>query len=373
MGGGPRVARVILLIVLSGSLAVRVIGVLASPTTSHGTDLVISFISIALLFALQVHICSARAAHWAPRRRGAMLLVEALATYLPLFILGREWTGGMAGFLAGSVLLLLSGWRAWALFVAILVSVLATPLILGLGSYCAAYLVMLTLNTGLVIFAVARLAVGTECRSAARCERGELAIMSERTRLARDLHDLLGYSLCSITLKAELAKRLLDDQPGQARAEITDVVETARQALADVRLLSSGYRNFSLAKEASSVASLLSARGIEARIELRCGPLDKTVDTVLATVLREAVTNTLRHSSAQTCSVEACQNGETVRLCVSNDGVQRAAMAGQDGSGLENMAVRLEAIGGRLTAGVTEHGWFSVLAEAPGTTHADRG
>jgi two-component system sensor histidine kinase DesK len=360
------------MIVLCGFLAVTIIGVLTSPAASYGFDLLICLISSALLLALQAHICSAAAAQWPPGRRRVMLLAQALATYLPLLMLGKEWNGGMAGFLAGSVLLLMSGWRAWALFAAVVASVLVASLILGLGSYYAAYLVMFTLNTGLVVFALTRLALTNGCVPGARCDAGDLAIVKERMRFARDLHDLLGYSLCSITLKAELARRVMADQPGQARAEIADIVDTARQSLADVRLLSSSYRSFSLTKEANSVASLLSARGIEARVELRCGPLDETVDTVLATVLREAVTNALRHSSARTCSVEACQYGETVQLRVSNDGVQGVDPAGCAGSGLENLAVRLEAIGGRLTAGVTNHGWFSVLAEAPGTADRDR-
>jgi two-component system, NarL family, sensor histidine kinase DesK len=367
--GGPRLARAILKAVLCGFLAMTVIGTLMSPADSPRVDLVVSLVSIALLFALQMHNCSAAAVQWTSRRRRLMLMTQALVTYLPLVMVGKAWAGGMPGFLAGSALLLLSGWRAWALFAAVVASALAVPLILGLGSHYAAYLVILAFNTGLAIFALTWFARIPRCDPAVHCRPGQLAVVRERMRFARDLHDLLGYSLCSITLKAELARRVLADQPGQASAEITDVIDTARQALADVRLLSSSYRSFSLAKEASSVASLLSARGIEARVELRCGPLDETVDTVLATVLREAVTNALRHSSARTCSVEACQRGETVRLRVANDGVQRAAVggAGRNGCGLDNMAARLEAIGGRLTAGVTNHGWFSVLAEAPGT------
>src|SRR5205085_9522765 len=167
-----------------------------------------------------------------------------------------------------------------------------------------------------------------------------------------------------ITLKAELIRRLVGSQPARARDELAEVLDIARQALADTRLVASGYRNISLSKEASSVTALLAAAGIDARVEINCGALDETVDTVLATVLREAVTNMLRHSAAQNCTIEAGQDGENIRLRVVNDGVPRSPASDGHQGGLENLTARLEAIGGRLTVRVCE-GRFDLLAEAP--------
>jgi two-component system sensor histidine kinase DesK len=184
-------------------------------------------------------------------------------------------------------------------------------------------------------------------------------------RFARDLHDLLGYSLSAITLKAELTRRLVGSNPARARDEIAEVIDIARQALADVRDVSGGYRNMSLAKEASSVTSLLSAAGIDVRVEVDHGALGEHIDTVLATVLREAVTNMLRHSTTQRCRIQASQAGETVRLEVINDGVPRSARSHRPGGGLENLNARVRAAGGSLTVRTTPEGTFELVAEAP--------
>lgn len=106
--GGPRLARAILLVVLCGFLAVQVIDLLTSPIESHGHELTVGFVSVALVFALQLVNSSANAPQWPLWQRLGMLGAQALVTYVPLVVLGREWAG-MAGFLAGSVLLLLPG------------------------------------------------------------------------------------------------------------------------------------------------------------------------------------------------------------------------------------------------------------------------
>jgi two-component system sensor histidine kinase DesK len=326
--------------------------------------LAVGFASIALVFVLQVLNSSPDAARWRWRRRAAMLFAQAAVTYLPLLVLGREW-GGMAGFLAGSVLLLIPGWPAWVLFTGIASSMLITPLLLGLSAQFTAYLMISTIDIGLVVFGLSRLSLVIDYLKATRGDLAQLAVIRERMRFARDLHDLLGYSLSAITLKAELTRRLVTSNPGRARDEVAEVLDIARQALADVRQVASGYRNMSLAKEVSAVASLLSAAGIAVQVEVTCGALEEKVDTVLATVLREAVTNTLRHSTARNCSIEAGQAGQTIRLQVINDGVSHPAAAGRQGGGLGNLTARLQEIGGRLTAGVRPDGRFGLLAEAP--------
>ncbi len=85
--------------------------------------------------------------------------------------------------------------------------------------------------------------------TAARKEFAELAVQEERNRFARDLHDILGHSLTVITVKAELAGRLIEANPERAAAEVADVEQLARAALADVRAAVAGYRELSLAGE----------------------------------------------------------------------------------------------------------------------------
>jgi two-component system, NarL family, sensor histidine kinase DesK len=360
--GGPRLARSIVLAVLCSYAAVQVIDALTSPLPAGGALLAVDVTCLVLLFAMTASITSAAAERWPLRRRLAMLLAEALVTYVPMIVLFREWAD-LAGFFAGSALLLLSGWVAWILFAAAIGSMLVIPLAMHFAPYDTAYLALSTLVLGLVVFGLARLSLLIRYIQATRGELAQLAVMKERTRFARDLHDLLGYSLSAITLKAELTRRLVDSNPARARDELAEVIDIARQAQADTRLVASGYRNISLAKEASSVAALLAEAGINARVDITCGALDETVDTVLATVLREAVTNVLRHSAAQKCLIDASQVGETVRLRVVNDGVPRPTPSGGHHGGIENLTSRLETIGGRLTTEIRD-GRFYLMAEA---------
>jgi two-component system sensor histidine kinase DesK len=354
-----RLARVILLTVLCGFGAVEVIDVLSGPG-SPGRVTAVGISSVCVLLILQVFISSQAAVDWPMPRRVGMLLAQALVTYLPLLVLGSQW-GGMAGWLGGSILLLVPGLIAWVLFTAVILSMLVGSLVAGLDAYSVAYLTVASLDIGLVVFGLSRLAQIISYLKATRTELAQLAVIRERVRIARDLHDLLGYSLSAITLKAELTRRLVNSNPAQARDELVELLDVARQALADVRMVASGYRNMSLSKEAAAVLPLLSTAGIAARVEIDCGPLDERVDTVLATVLREAVTNMLRHSTAQNCTVEASRAHDAVRLQVTNDGAPPSAASHREGGGLENLDLRLAAVGGKLS--VSRHdGRFDVLA-----------
>ena len=362
--GGARAARLILFAVLGGYATVEGFIIANSPALSDSPGkLTLAYTALAAILILQVFNSSFAAARWPAWRRWVMLAAQAAATYVPLLFIGKEWVD-LAGFLAGSLLLLVPGLVGWALFGAVVVgSGIYTPA-LGLGGYWIPAIMTATVVTGLFVYGLSRLSLVIRYLRAARGELAQLAIIRERERFARDLHDLLGYSLSAITLKAELARRLVSANPGRSRDELAELLDVARQALADVRAVSSGYRNISLGKEAASVASLLVAAGIEIRVEINCGPLDEPVDTVLATVVRESVTNMLRHSQARACSIEARHEGEVVQLRMLNDGVPRDAATGRRGGGLENLAARLDAIGGRLT--VTIHdGQFDLLAEAP--------
>jgi two-component system, NarL family, sensor histidine kinase DesK len=358
---GVRTARMVLLGVLCGYAVVEAFNFAGLPVDRQAGNLAVAYSVMAVMFVGEAFISSASAARWPRWFRWAMLAVMAASAYVPLLVIGASWIG-LAGFLAGAVLLLVPGWAAWALYAAVVASVPAICVGYGLDAYIVAYAAVSALAVGLFVFGLSRLSQIIRYVHAARGELAQLAVVRERVRFARDLHDLLGYSLSAITLKAELARRLVPVNPGRSRDEIAELLDIARQALADVRTVSSGYRNISLSKEAASVASLLTTAGIDARVEINCGPLDERVDTVLATVVRESVTNMLRHSQARFCSIEARQAGEAIVLRMLNDGVPRGAATGRRGGGLENLAARLEAIGGQLT--VTIHdGQFDLLAE----------
>lgn len=331
----------------------------------HGTLLLASVAGLIVVFAMQVLHSTMDVRSWTPPMRALTLSVQALATYLPFLWLGRVW-GGMAGFLAGSVLLVVPGRLGWLLFAAVVLSVLVPPMLGEMDLVDITYLTVSTMLTGVIIHSLRRLATLIAEVQRTRGELASMAVTNERLRIARDLHDLLGYSLSAITLKTELIYRLLPGQSERARGEVAEMLEIARQALADVRAVARNYRDMSLTEEAASAASILSSAEVEVDMDLSCGPMEREVDTIMATVLREAVTNILRHSKAQHCAINAVRVADRVRLTVTNDGVD--PLPGEqvsDGSGLGNLSARLEALGGRLTAGISEDGRFGLMAEAP--------
>ena len=172
-----------------------------------------------------------------------------------------------------------------------------------------------------------------------------LAKVAERERIARDLHDLLGHTLSLITLKAELARKLVDRDPQRAKQEMLDVEQTSRAALADVREAISGYRGEGIAAELVRARKTLETAGITVDCEFDKLPLSSAQETVLALALREAVTNVVRHAQAQRCSVRLQRENDQCTLEIADNG--RGADT-PEGNGLRGMRERLESIGGSL-------------------------
>ncbi|MEU4397227.1 sensor histidine kinase [Micromonospora orduensis] len=355
--GLPKVMRLRLMI-LAGLLAVQVSVAMAAPMAARQlTGCLATVVALAVPQAL-LFLRAARSSRWL---RMGVLALQGLATYLPLVTAGVVWPG-MGGFLAASVLLVVPGPAAWALFGAVVVSLFAAASALGSGLRGAAVTAVASLAIGLTMFGSCRLTDMLRQAHGRHAEQAQLAVVRERLRFARDLHDLLGYSLAAITLRTELARRLMSNDPVSADNELRDVVATAREACADVRQVADGYRNISLAQEVASAAALLDRADVVVHVEMNCGMLPDKVDSVLAMILRELITNVLRHSSARNCWIIAEQTDEDVTLSVTNDGVPRTAATHRDGGGLENLAFRLEAVGGTLSATVRDNGRFHVLA-----------
>jgi two-component system sensor histidine kinase DesK len=171
-----------------------------------------------------------------------------------------------------------------------------------------------------------------------------LAVSAERERIGRDLHDILGHSLTAISIKSGLAGRLIEHDPAAARAEMADIEEIARQALADVRSTATGYHEVRVASEIASARSVLMAAGIEARVPSAIDPLPPEVSELFGYVIREAVTNVVRHSGATWCVVTV----DAEAVTVSDDGRGCAKPGSCSGSGLQGLAHRLGAAGGSL-------------------------
>ena len=161
-------------------------------------------------------------------------------------------------------------------------------------------------------------------------ENRRLAVTEERSRFARDLHDILGHSLTVITVKAELAGKLLDVDPDRARAELADLERLSRDALADVRRAVAGIREPSLPGELAQARSALEAAGIDARLPQGTEMVPTHARELFAWAVREGVTNVIRHSDARRCTIELAAD----RVDVRDDGA--AALwsgAERDGTG----------------------------------------
>ncbi|MFD2333648.1 sensor histidine kinase [Cohnella sp. GCM10020058] len=189
--------------------------------------------------------------------------------------------------------------------------------------------------------------------SLANDEIARLSKSEERQRISRDLHDTLGHTLSLITLKSELAERLIAKNPERAAIEIRDVQNTSRAALKQLRELVSGMNAATTREETAHASQLLQAAGIplEARGEEHLAGLPPLVDNIMAMCLREAVTNAVKHSAASSCRIEWAKHDAGIVMTVSDDGRGCAAVQGNEaaeGSGLRGMRERLRLIEGEL-------------------------
>ena len=233
----------------------------------------------------------------------------------------------------------------------------AYPEMLGLG--------ITTAMVGLMMVSLSRLVwTGRQLRMAQE-EVARLATVDERLRIARDIHDLLGHSLSVIALKADLAERLLPDQPGRAATEIAEVRTVARRSLTEVREAVAGYRRLRLDEEMVRARGGLEAAGIHCAFTTTAGELPERVAAVLAWVVREATTNILRHSQARTCQITVTRAEGAAQVVVEDDGRGARASPARIGSGLVGLEERLRAAGGTLVAGPGADGGFRVRGRVP--------
>jgi two-component system sensor histidine kinase DesK len=173
-----------------------------------------------------------------------------------------------------------------------------------------------------------------------------LAKVAERERIARDLHDVLGHTLSVITLKSELAGKLIDRDPQRAGKEIREVEEISRKALTDVRDAIRGYRSQGLAAELAQAKATLETAGLTVQCDAATTvKLPAMQESVLSLAVREAVTNVVRHAHASTCRIRLEQQNGNCRLEIQDDG---RGISNGEGNGLRGMRERVEMLGGTL-------------------------
>jgi two-component system sensor histidine kinase DesK len=188
----------------------------------------------------------------------------------------------------------------------------------------------------------------------AQDEIEHLAKVAERERIARDLHDVLGHTLSLIIVKSTLASKLLDRSgtqgsvtfdPHRAKAEINDIERVSREAMAEIRSTLRGYTAYKINEEVQRAESTLATAGIWAESNVVDVCMSPAQESVVALILREAVTNVVRHSHARSCKLKLdAENGSCV-LRVEDDG---RGGTHAEGNGLRGMRERIEALGGTL-------------------------
>jgi two-component system sensor histidine kinase DesK len=208
-----------------------------------------------------------------------------------------------------------------------------------------------------------------------RQELAKVAVVDERNRIARDLHDLLGHTLALASVKLELTERCFDKDAPRARRELADARAVVRDSLIEVREVVTGYRRPSLGNQLVSARRLLVAYGIDIRYDGEAEwELPAEVDAVLAWVLRESVTNVVKHSKATTCEITvSIDHGDkpTVSVEITDDGIGRQGT--RVGGGLSGMGDRVRELGGSFETHPAEPHGFTVRTVIPITARPNQG
>ncbi|MCD0448341.1 histidine kinase [Actinocorallia sp. API 0066] len=302
-----------------------------------------------------------------PPAHAALTLPLQLALALgPLFLPGTPHPQ-LVGLGAGALLV---RWPPRAAYPAVAVVLVATATVLAARDVPWPDTLYWTANALAIAVMFHGLALHTELvgrLQRVRQDLADVALAGERRRIFRDVHDMLGYSLSAIVVKGELARRA----PGRAEAELADVVRIARGALTDLAAIPGDTaRPPSLAAELASAKEILTAAGVAAAVAAPRA-LPASVDALFATVLREAVTNALRHGGGRFCRVEVSLDAGTARLRVVNDLPEdEPGRHPRPGQGTTNTAERVAAEGGTLTSGPVPEG-FELLVLQPARLGGD--
>ena len=218
---------------------------------------------------------------------------------------------------------------------------------------------------GCVLVLVVKQLIGYNHRlREAQAELARTAVAEERLRFARDLHELLGHTLTLIVVKAQVVRRLAEQEPAAAAAAAVDIEQIGRQALTEVREAVTGYRERAFATELDGARAAMADAGIEVSVETVGTPLPPIADSVFGWAVREGATNVIRHSGARHCAILVRREGEAATLEIRDDG--RGGKPGSTGNGLRGLRERLAAAGGTLSAAPAAGGGFALVATLPG-------
>jgi two-component system sensor histidine kinase DesK len=317
--------------------------------------------------------------------QGRQLAVALMFTSLACVLVVGEPGTATVVFLAPVVATILPGDKArWAILV-VVAAVVAAELLADHSAVSKPDAgdvlseAFATLMAGAITLGVRRMRVVMWELHAAKADVERLATAQERVRIARDLHDVLGHSLTVISMRSQLAAKLVDrGDMDKAGEEIRAVEALSRSAMQDVREAVAGYRVRPFAAELAAAEATLEGAGLQVEIQRSGEELPEAGEEALAFVMREGVTNVLRHSSAGRCAISVRHTPSAVIVQLADDGrgigrpmheIGNVASGtggdvADDGcNGLRGLAERLAAVGGRLSAGDDPAGGFVLRAE----------
>jgi two-component system sensor histidine kinase DesK len=289
-------------------------------------------------------------------RRGrvpdVLLVVQAVATVVTVTTLPVDvslWLWVLLGLSLGAAAH--PWWGPWAIVATGIAAACWLGVALGWGGAVGGAFTVLA--SGFGTYAFYRLTEVVAELHRTRAQLATAAVREERLRMSRDLHDLLGHSLSLIVVKAEAVRRIGPRDPSTVVTHAQDIEAIGRQALAEVRRAVAGYRGDGLAEELARAEASLAAAGVRAVVET-ADPLPSTVaaDATLGWVVREAVTNVLRHARATSCRITVSVADGHTELSVADDGVGWTEAAGDpahsSSSGMRGLAERVRAVDGTV-------------------------
>lgn len=343
-------ARGVLVLVLAGIAVAVSVGVLASAAPASARA--VGAAAVLAQLVVQLRLSLGASGPPSPRTAAAGLLLQTGLAVLTTAAVGAAWPG-LSGFVVGGLLLSACLRVALPASVAVVAAVLLVDAVRGPPPDLRRLLVVAVVSgvLGLVVAGTTRLVQVVTGLLVARAEEAVRATERERVRVARDVHDLLGLGLSAITLKCDLALRLLPSDAGTSRTQLAEVLVLARRTLADVRSVAHGVESLSLDEEITLAQDVLMTVDVRVRVEVDRPVPVGPVGAVLAAAMREGVTNVLRHSDATQCAIVLLRDAERVSLEIVNDGLRPVASARPAGQGLRNLRERASGMGGAVSVG----------------------
>jgi two-component system sensor histidine kinase DesK len=233
---------------------------------------------------------------------------------------------------------------AW--LVLLVLAIAAYGLILDLPLFAWGPVAFFTGMIGFANYMWAEMRKKNEALQAANAKVQQLATQAERERIARDMHDLLGHTLTVIAVKAELAGKLVGSDPARAQGEIEDIQATARHALQEVRYAINDMKRASLAAEIASARAALAAADVKLESQPHLPVVPAPLEPPIALLIRESVTNVVRHAQASVCRISLDRTDDHIRLEISDDG---RGGVNEAGNGVSGMRARVAALGGEFS------------------------